>query len=348
MRWPIEFVPRDRPPGIWLFLTPVLALAGTLLTGTLMFLALGHEPVTAFQVFFYKPLTSVNGVAELLIKASPLVLCAIGLAIGFKANVWNIGAEGQLTIGALAGGGLAIAFHESESYWLLPAMLIASIVGGMLWASIPALLKTHFKTNEILTSLMLVYVALLVLSWLIHGPWRDPDGYNFPESRLFPEAALLPRIVTGTRLHAGVLITLAVAAVAWVFLSRSVPGYAIRVLVWLVFLISGGLAGLAGIFELAGPIGQIVPKISPGYGFAAIIVAFLGRLHPVGIVIAGLVLALSYIGGERLQIEMGLPLAVAGVFQGLLLFFLLASDVLLWFTPRWRKRSSYGLADTRS
>jgi len=206
MHWPIEFVPRDRPPGIWLFLTPILALCGTLFSGALMFLALGHDPVTAFQVFFYRPLTSINGVAELLIKASPLVLCAIGLAIGFRANVWNIGAEGQLTIGALAGGGLAIAFHESESNWLLPAMLIASILGGMLWASIPALLKTHFHTNEILTSLMLVYVALLVLSWLIHGPWRDPDGYNFPESRLFPDAALLPRIAGGSGCCLGISV----------------------------------------------------------------------------------------------------------------------------------------------
>lgn len=353
MRWPIELTPRSGPPGVWLFTTPVIAMALSLMVGALLFVALGHDPVTAFRVFFIKPLTTVNGVAELLIKASPLILCAIGLAIGFKANVWNIGAEGQLTIGALAGGGLAIAFHESESTLLLPAMLLAAMLGGMLWAAIPAFLRTHFNTNEILTSLMLVYVALLLLSYLIHGPWRDPDGFNFPESRLFPDAALLPRIVSGTRLHLGVPVTLAIALAAWIFLSKSIPGYAIRVMgrapdaarysgfsgnrvVWVVMLISGALAGLAGVFELAGPIGQIVPKISPGYGFAAIIVAFLGRLHPIGIVLAGLVLALSYIGGEQLQIEMGLPLAVAGVFQGLLLFFLLASDVLLWFRLSWR------------
>jgi simple sugar transport system permease protein len=223
----------------------------------------------------------------------------------------------------------------------------------MAWAAIPAWLRTRFNTSEILTSLMLTYVALLLLSYLMHGPWRDPDGYNFPQSRLFSDAALLPTLVTGTRLHIGALLALAVAAAAWVLLTRAVIGFQLRVfgmapaaaryagfrenkLVWLALLSGGGLAGLAGVIEVAGPIGQLLPSISPGYGFTAIIVAFLGRLHPLGIILAGLLMALTYIGGETAQIEIGTPAAVTGLFQGILLFFLLSADVLAYYRIVWR------------
>ncbi|MEK9645312.1 MAG: ABC transporter permease, partial [Alphaproteobacteria bacterium] len=262
------------------------------------------------------------------------------------ANVWNIGAEGQLTIGALAGGGLAIAFYNDEFALLLPLLLIAGVAGGTAWAAIPALLKTRFNTNEILTSLMLTYVALLVLSYLVHGPWKDPDGQNFPESRLFNAAAMLPVLIEETRLNVGWLLALFVVAAGWVLMARHIIGFQIKVigmapmaarfagykekrLVWLTLLISGGCAGLAGTIELSGAIGQIVPVISPGYGFTAIIVAFLGRLHPLGVLLAGLLMALTYLGGDSAQITMNLPNAVTGVFQGMLLFFLLASDVLI-------------------
>jgi len=332
-----ELEPRTGDPGHWRYTTIVIALALTVIAGCLMFSLLGHNPFKALYVFFIKPLSSLNGVGELGVKATPLVLCAVGLALCFRANVWNIGAEGQLTLGALAASWLAITWYETESMMLLPAMIVAGVVGGMAWAGIPALLKTKFNANEILTSLMLVYVAQLLLAYLVHGPLKDPDGFSFPESRLFPDAAL------------------GAVAAAWLMLGKSLPGYRIRVagssplaaryagfsasaVIWLVLLISGGLAGLAGMFEVAGPIGQLTPTISPGYGFSAIIVAFLGRLHPVGILFAGLVLALSFIGGELLQIEMGLPLAVTLVFQGMLLFFLLGSDVLLNYRLVWRDR----------
>jgi simple sugar transport system permease protein len=320
-----------------------------------LFSVLGKNPWQAFHVFFIKPVASLYGVAELLLKAGPLMLCAIGLAAGYRANVWNIGAEGQLTMGAIFGGGVALAFHDSGSAFALPLMIVAGAIGGMLWAAIPAFLRVRFNANEILTSLMLVYVAGLVLSLLVHGAWRDPEGFNFPQSRMFHESALLPTLLAGTRLNAGFLIAVAAVAAGWVFMSRSLAGYQMRVAglapaaanyagisaartVWMGMLIGGACAGLAGVNEVAGPLGQLQPSVSPGYGFAAIIVAFVGRLHPVGIVFASLLMSLLYLGGESAQMGLALPSAVTGLFQGTLLFFLLAADVFIHYRLRRVRR----------
>ena len=338
-------------------LSPVIAVVLTLLSGLVIFALLGKNPFEALYTFFVLPLTSVYGLTELGVKATPLVLIGIGLSFGFRANVWNIGAEGQLTIGAIFGGGLGIAFYDSENALLLPAMMLAGVLGGMAWGAIPAWLKTRFNTNEILTSLMLTYVAVLLLSYLVHGPWRDPEGYNFPESRMFPDVGTLPILMEASRLHLGAVIALLVVVAAWVLLTKALIGFQLRViglapaaaryvgfrekrLIWFCLLFSGGLAGLAGLFEVAGPIGQLMPTISPGYGFTAIIVAFLGRLHPVGVLFAGLVMALTYIGGEAAQIEIGLPAAVTGLFQGVLLFFLLACDLLTSYRIRFTEQTA--------
>lgn len=343
---------RVRPSAAMGYLAPLIALASTLLAGLLLFTLLGVPIGGAFHAFFVEPLSSVYGLAELAVKATPLIIIGVALSIGFRAQVWNIGAEGQLILGAICGAAVALYFYEIDAWYVLPLMILASCLGGMFWASIPALLKTRFNVNEILTSLMLTYVAVLLLSWLVSGPMRDPDGFNFPESRLFHDAALLPRILSGTRLHAGALVAIGVVLAGWVLLSRTLLGFALRVngaapragayagfnqsrLIWIAMLLGGGCAGAAGLFEVAGPIGQLLPNISPGYGFTAIIVAFLGRLHPVGVLFAGLVMALSYIGGETAQITLNLPLAVTGVFQGMLLFFLLASDVLINYRIVW-------------
>jgi len=334
-----------------IYVAPVLAISLTMIAGFLLFEIMGRDPFHALYIFFVAPLSSIDGWSELLVKATPLILIAVGLSFGFRANVWNIGAEGQLTIGALCGGGLALAFYNVDSIFLLPGMLAVSALGGMAWAAIPAFLKTRYNANEILTSLMLTYIGLLVLSLLVHGPMKDPDGMNFPESRIFHDAATMPVLIEGTRLHAGFLITIAFVASAWIIFGRHLVGFQIRVIgmapraasfagfarnriVWLSFMVAGAASGVAGIGEVAGPIGQVVPVISPGYGFTAIIVAFVGRLHPVGIFFAGLVMALSYLGGENAQIEINMPNAVTGVFQGMLLFFLLASDVLIKYRIR--------------
>jgi simple sugar transport system permease protein len=344
---------RQQPSRAAVWFAPLLATMATLVVGFVVFKAFGKDPVAAFDAFFIGPVATRYGVAELVLKATPLMLIATGLAVGYRANVWNIGAEGQLTLGAIAGGGVALAIGNAE--WppalLLPLMFTAGALAGMLWAAIPAFLRTRFNANEILTSLMLVYVATLLLSWLVHGPWRDPEGYNFPQSRLFADAALLPNLLADTRLNIGILIALAVVAIAWIFVRRHIVGFEMRVAglapaaanyagidanrnVWLGMLAGGACAGIAGVGEAAGPIGQLLPSMSPGYGFAAIIVAFVGRLHPLGIVFASLLMSLLYLGGESAQMNLALPSAVTGLFQGTLLFFLLAADVFVNFRVR--------------
>lgn len=332
--------------------TPFIALALTILAGFVLFALLGKDPIRATLLIFVEPLTSLYSISELMVKATPLILIAVGLALGFRAGVWNIGAEGQFTMGALAGGAMALALYEVEGYWVLPLVCLAGAFGGMVWAAIPALLRTRFNTNEILVSLMLVYVATLLLSMLVHGPLRDPDGQNFPESRLFHNAATLPLLIAETRAHIGFAVAIVVVIAAWILLRSHVLGFQIKVvgqapraarfagfsnsrIVWISFMISGALAGLAGVFEAAGPVGQLVPALPVGYGFTAIIVAFLGRLNPIGIMFAGLLLALTYIGGETAQISMSLPASTTRVFQGLLLFFLLATDIFVGFRLRW-------------
>jgi len=344
---------RPEPSRLALWSAPLLATAATLCVGFIVFTALGRNPVAAFDAFFIAPVATRYGIAELLLKASPLMLIGTGLAIGYRANVWNIGAEGQLTLGALAGGGIALAVGEADvpSALLLPAMFIAGALAGMLWAAIPALLRTRCNANEILTSLLLVYVATLLWSWLGHGPWRDPEGYNCPQSKIVAANALLPILLPETRLNAGFVLALAVVALAWLFVRRHIVGFEMRVAglspgaanyagiswrrnIWLGMLAGGACAGLAGVGEAAGPIGQLLPSMSPGYGFAAIIVAFVGRLHPAGIALASLLMSLLYLGGESAQVNLALPSAVTGLFEGTLLFFLLAADVLVNYRPR--------------
>jgi len=345
--------PRPVPSKQMKYFSPLIAAVLMLVSGLLIFTVLGKNPVMAFHAFFIEPVNDLYGLGELIIKASPLMIIGVGLAIGFKANIWNIGAEGQLAMGAVFGGGVALLFNETTSVFLLPAMFIGGIVGGMLWAAIPAFLKIRFNANEILVSLMLNYVAILILSLLIHGPWKDPQGYGFPQSVLFSDAALLPILINGTRLHAGVIISFVAIAAGWIFLLRSFVGYQLQVsglainaaayagfkykkMIWIGLLSGGMCAGIAGVSEISGPIGQLLPSVSPGYGFAAIIVAYVGRLHPGGIFLSSLLMALLYLGGESGQMNLDLPAAVTGVFQGMLLFYLLAADFLINFRVRFK------------
>jgi simple sugar transport system permease protein len=335
--------------------SPLIAAAAMLLTGSVLFFFLGQQPLHAFYVYFIKPWTTLFGVGELLLKATPLILCGVGLAIGFRANVANIGADGQLTVGAIAAGAVALYFDPVEAWWVLPLMLLAGALGGMLWAAIPALLRTRFNTSEILVSLMLVYVAYHLLSYLVHGPMRDPDGFNFPQSKMFSASATLPLLVEGLRVNAAFILSLVAAGAAWFFCKHTFAGYRMQVSgmapaaalyagfseprnVWLAFMVSGALAGVAGVGEVAGPLGQLQPSVSAGYGFAAIIVAYVGRLHPLGVVLSALLMSLLYIGGETAQIELQVPSAITGMFQGLLLFYLLAADLFIHYRFKPRKR----------
>ncbi|MCO4316608.1 ABC transporter permease [Phyllobacterium sp. 21LDTY02-6] len=353
----IEIIRRPQHSALFSALSPFIALLLTLLAGAVLFAILGKNPVAALYSYFVEPLTEIWSIHELLIKAAPLILIAVGLSVCFLSNNWNIGAEGQFIAGGVAGSILPVVFPDFQGWYVLPVMLVLGMAGGMAYAAIPALLKTRFNTNEILTSLMLVYVAQLFLDWLVRGPWRNPQGYNFPETIQFNSSAILPEIWTASgRAHWGFVLALLAALLVWFMLSRMLSGYEIKVLgrsaragrfagfsagrlTFFAFLISGALAGLAGISEVSGAVGQLRPSISPGYGFTAIIVAFLGRLNPLGIIAAGLVLALTYLGGEAAQISLGISEKSARIFQGMVLFFILASDTLIYYRIRIVSRS---------
>jgi simple sugar transport system permease protein len=287
-----------------------------------------------------------------MVKATPLLLIALGLSLCFRSNVWNIGAEGQFVIGAVCAGGVALLASKDTGAWIVPALLLAGVLGGMAWAGLTALLRDRFNANEILVSLMLVYVAIMVLTYMVHGPWKDPAGFNFPQSKTFEAVTKIPRLMSGSRANIGVMLALAGAVVLWIYLFRTRAGFAQQVgglapaaaryagfssrrALWVALLVSGGTAGLAGALEVAGPIGQLTPYVPAGYGFAAIIVAFVGRLHPGGMVLSAILMSMFYIGGELAQSRMGLPRSITGVFQGLLLFCLLACDTLVAYRLRW-------------
>jgi general nucleoside transport system permease protein len=338
--------PRPQPSPFWSYASPVLALLVTVAIGVALFMALGKDPLRGLQVFFWEPIRSPYALGELLVKATPLLIIALGLAVCFRSNVWNIGAEGQFVIGALAAGGVALLADKTTGPWIIPAILAAGVLGGMAWAGIAAFLRDRFNANEILVSLMLVYVADMMLNYLVFGPWKDPNGYNFPQTRAFEAVTQIPRLMQGSRVTIGILLGLLGVAALWLYLYRTYAGFAQEVsglapqaaryagfsprrALWVALLVSGGAAGLAGALEVAGPIGQLTPYVPAGYGFAAIIVAFVGRLHPVGMVFSALLMSMFYIGGELAQSRLGLPKSITGVFQGLLLFNLLACDTLI-------------------
>jgi simple sugar transport system permease protein len=342
---------RPQPSAFWRYASPLLALLITVAIGIGLFIALGKDPVKGLQVFFWEPIKSPYALGELLVKSTPLLIIALGLAVCFRANVWNIGAEGQFVIGALAAGGVALLADKTTGAWIVLAILLAGVLGGMVWAGITALLRDSFNANEILVSLMLVYVAELVLNYLVFGPWKDPNGYNFPQTRTFDAVTQIPRLMPGSRVTIGILLGLLGVAALWLYLFRTYAGFrqevsglapaaaryagfSSRRALWVALLISGGAAGLAGALEVAGPIGQLTPYVPAGYGFAAIIVAFVGRLHPVGVVFSALLMSMFYIGGELAQSRLGLPKSITGVFQGLLLFNLLACDTLIAYRLR--------------
>jgi general nucleoside transport system permease protein len=349
-----SLVPRPDPSRLMALVSPLIALLITVSVGVVLFTFLGKDPVRGLEMFFVEPIKNARALSELSIKAVPLLLIGLGLAISFRANVWNIGAEGQFMFGTVFATWVALQATPASDGLLLIAVLLAGTLGGALWAALVALLKDRFNANEILVSLMLVYVAEQVVSYLVYGPWKDPQGYNFPQTITFLEAARIPRLMPGSRANIGVPLALLLAAAAWLFLHRTHAGYQLEVgglapaaaryagfssrrSLWTALLVAGGLAGLAGALEVAGPLAQLTQHVSVGYGFAAIIVAFVGRLHPFGVCLASILMSMFYIGGELSQSRMGLPKAITGVFQGLLLFALLACDTMvthaLRFTP---------------
>lgn len=352
-RW--QWEARPQPSRFWSLASPLLALLVTVGIAFALFAALGKNPWQGLQVFFWEPIKNGYAWGELLLKATPLLLIGLGLALCFRSNIWNIGVEGQFVVGAVAAGSVALLAGPETSRWIVLPILLAGVAGGMAWASITAALRDRFHANEILVSLMLVYVADQLLGYMVSGPLKDPQGYGFPQSKTFEAVTQIPRLFAGSRIHIGLALALIGAALLWAFLFRTRAGFAQQVgglapaaaqyagfssrrALWLALLVSGGASGLAGALEVAGPIGQLTPYIPAGYGFAAIIVAFVGRLHPVGVVFSSLLMSMLYIGGELAQSRLGLPKSISLVFQGMLLFTLLACDTLI--TYHWQRRKS--------
>ncbi len=348
-----QLEPRPNTSALWTAMTPILAVLSTMIAGGILFAVIAEGPFElskgyeAIKTIFYDPLTKPYTRGQLFVKAAPLILIAIGLSLGFRAGIWNIGAEGQFIMGAICGSAAGLAVYPLAGFWVLPMMTIAGALGGFLWAMIPAILKIRFGANEILVSLMLVYVATNFLGGMVIGPLQNPEGHGFPESRSFQDypSAMNVELFAGTGIHYGVMLMFATVIVAYILLNRHLLGFQIKltgqspraarfggvnpnVMIAVCLGISGALAGLAGLFEVTGPAGKLTTNFPVGYGFTAIIVAFLGRLNPIGIFLAGLVLALTYIGGETAQFVLKVPAATISVFQGMLLFFLLAFDVL--------------------
>ncbi len=350
---------RAEPSRFWRYGSPLLALLITVIIGVTMFIALGKDPLKGLEMFFWLPIKNGYALGELLVKATPLLIIALGLAVCFRSNVWNIGAEGQYIMGAIFAGGVALLADKATGGWIVVPVILAGTLGGMLWAALTALLRDRFNANEILVSLMLVYVAVQVLSYLVGGPWKDPQGFNFPQTQTFEAASRIPQLFTRSRVSIGALMALLGVGVAWIFMFRTRAGFAQQVAglapaaaryagfssrkaLWMALLVSGGAAGLAGALEVAGPIGQLTTSVPAGYGFAAIIVAFVGRLHPVGMGFSAILMSMFYIGGEMAQSRLGLTKSLTGVFQGLLLFSLLACDTLVNYRLKFATKTGAG------
>ncbi|MBL8596177.1 MAG: ABC transporter permease [Devosia sp.] len=342
---------RSQPSQLLRVVTPIAAVLLTMVLGAIVFTLLGYDGVGAVREIFISPLVNSYKWQDLAVKAAPLIIIAVGLAISYRANVWNIGAEGQYIIGAVVGTGVGLATNSMTGWWIMPLMMLAGAAGGAAYAAVPAFLRVRFRVNEILTTLMLTYVSVYVLNYLVFGPWKSPTSMGQPQTVMFSADQSLPYIIPGTIVQLNAPIAIVVALVAWLLFSRFVFGFQIRVVgaaphaaryggfsadrtVWLALLISGGLAGFAGVLEAMGPFGRLVPQFPTNYGFTAIIVAFLGRLHPIGVILAGLIVALSFVGGEMAQISIKLPFAAVGIFQAMMLFLLLASDLLVRYRLR--------------
>ncbi len=331
-----------------------LSILLALIMGGIVFFMVGANPLKAYSVMAAGAFGNLYNISEVLVKAIPLILCGLAVAISAKILIWNIGGEGQLAVGGI--GSAAVALFLSPhlpSFLVLPLMVLAGFIAGGLWASIAGLLKARMGVNEILTTLMLNYVAIYWLEHLYFGPWRDPMGMGFPGTAIFPESAWLPRFPQ-TRVHLGLVFGIVAAILLQGILWRTRWGYEIRVIgenpkaarlarmkttqyiLWVMF-VSGGLAGLAGMAEASGIHYRLQQGLAVGYGYIGIIVAWLSRLHPTGLILVAIFLASLLVGGDQLQSVMHLPSSVGLVLEGTLLFFVLGSDFLSRYRIRWQK-----------
>lgn len=351
-----RLIRRDAASRMAMFVAPVLALALTCIASLVLFAALGKPAGVALHALLLKPFLSWYSFSEVLLKMAPLLLIAQGLAIGFRANVFNIGAEGQFILGAICASALPVFFPDGAFPLMLPTMIVAGALGGAVYALIAAGLRTRFGASEILVTLMMSLIAVQMLNYLLLGPWKDPRGFNFPQTVMFPDNALLPILFDGTRTNISLIFAVLASVFAYLMMQHHFRGYQLRTaglapraalyagfsaprMVWLGLGLGGLAAGIAGASEVAGPLGQLQRSVSSGYGYAAIIVAYVGGLNPLGIVASSFLISVIYIGGDSATVTAGLPVAAVEVFQGLLLLFYLLTFTLIRFRVEFGRKA---------
>jgi general nucleoside transport system permease protein len=341
-----KLVRREHASRWMLLVTPLLAVLLSIIVSSILLVILDRPVLLTMHSFFIAPFENFYSITEIFLKFGPLLLIAQALAVGFRAKVWNIGAEGQMIVGAICASAVPVYFVDSTSAWMLPTMAVLGALGGMAWAGIAAWLKTRFNANEILVTLMLSAIALQLLYYLLLGPWKDPMGFNFPQTVMFQNEALFAPLFSGVRLNTSIFIPIVFTLAVWLLMEKHFAGFTLEVggqapsaatyagfsakkAVWVSLLLAGFAAGIAGMSEVAGPIGQLQRSVTSGYGYAGIIVAYLGALHPIGIVFAAFFLAVLQIGGDFALVSADLPISAVQVFQGLLLIFYLSVYTLV-------------------
>jgi simple sugar transport system permease protein len=340
---PFSWEKRLTPSKFMILAVPCIALLLSLVFCGVFLLLTGRDPIEIYTAMLSGALGSFYGLSETVVKAIPLMLCGLGISVAFRMQLWNIGAEGQLYVGALAATWLPLTFPSLPALVMLPLMVCLGMAAGALWAFVPAILRARWQVNEIITTLMLNYVGILWVSYLVYGPWRDPKGLNFPLTAQFPDAALLP-FFGSSRIHIGLLFALAIVVFLYILFNNSRWGYELKVIgsspkaaryagmnitqnICLAMLLSGAICGLAGMTEVSGIIGRLQPGLSPGYGYTGIIIAWLGQLNPFAIVLMSLLFGALQVGGYMVQ-TLGVPAAVASIIQGSILFFVIGAEIL--------------------
>lgn len=336
-----------------LFLVPVASFLISLLLTAILLAVFKANPFVTFAAMFKGAFGSGPNFTETLVKAIPLMLTGLGVLIAFRLKFWNIGAEGQLTLGGIAASWVALFGSPYLAPWMvLPVAILMGMLAGAIWAGIPALLKVRLKVDEVLTTLMLNYVAILLAEHLYYGPWRDPQGFGFPGTPPFPDSAWLPRIAG--RAHLGLIFACVLAFVIWFILTRTRWGFELQVIgnnpaaaqtqgikialnIMIALLLAGAFAGLAGACEVTAISRRLQQGLSIGYGYTAIIVAWLAQLNPLAAVFVAILIAALLVGGDQVQMMMGLPAAMGLVVQGMLLFPLLAGSLFTEYKLRFIK-----------
>ena len=336
---------REISSPLFRLLTPIVSIAIALFVAGFLLLASGVNPLEAYREIIYESVGSLYGLSETLVKTTPLIFAGLGVSLAFRMQIWNIGAEGQIYMGAMGASGIAL-FSGIDNHWLmLTVMFAAAFLCGGCWAGVAGFLRARWKVNEVIVTLLMNYIAILLVDYLVYGPWKDPKGFNFPLTAQFADTARLAEYFN-TRLHSGFFLAVFCALLLYLFMERTIWGYEIKVIgsnpkaaqyagmrtgmaIFAVLFLSGAIAGIAGFSEVAGLQHRLQHGISPGYGYTAIIIAWLAKRSAIGVVIVSFLMGILLVGGDSLQLLWQLPVAFVYAFQGLVLFFLLASDFFI-------------------